>query len=194
MVTSLVFVHPQLALPPSLIPSFSHCSELFGPSPKSISRLFKQIRTLCAKHPGWHTPGSANLPIGPPAQPLPLPSTFDSQLSTLPRPRPISPLSPFVSHSLHTPSNNPFALIFFQKTPGGRVLALQLDRTLHFRFIPGHFFASRNTDQVSPLAARCFLARRPHPKPHPRSPIRLAPLSRFHGSRNTGHGSRSCAT
>ena len=32
----------------------SHCSALFGHSQKPKPRLFKQVQTLFAKHPGWH--------------------------------------------------------------------------------------------------------------------------------------------
>jgi hypothetical protein len=102
-----------------LNPFFSHYSELFRPSQKPISFLFKQIQTLCAKHPGWHTPRSADLPIGPPAQSLPLASRFDTQFLILSRPRPVPAVNPFVSYSSQTPCFKAFPFTFFQKTPGG---------------------------------------------------------------------------
>jgi hypothetical protein len=40
---------------PTLSALVSHCYELFGTVPNLNSCVFKQIQTLFAKHPGWHT-------------------------------------------------------------------------------------------------------------------------------------------
>jgi hypothetical protein len=133
----------------SLSPFFSHYSELFRPFTKTIPFLFKQIRTLSAKHPGCHTPASDDLPISLPAPSFPLPSTFDFQLSTLPCPRPISRLSPFLSKILQTPFPKSLSCTDFQKTPGGWGLYPRHFRTASSPFPAPTDHGTRGTDHGS---------------------------------------------
>jgi hypothetical protein len=72
---------PNSSCRSALSPLFSYCSELFCHARKAIFFIFKEIRTLAAKHRGWGTCLACHLeqPKGSAFQVLFQLSTFDFQ-------------------------------------------------------------------------------------------------------------------